>query len=94
MGEDFYTKEMAKYGIQYPGLKFFEEHEVEAPVFEFSVILDSPNEALKEVQEEFEKFIASQKWSPVKKSKSILSSARLSPSNIARNYFYKYIKNS
>jgi len=89
-GDDFYEKELKKYGIQYkPEIKYIEEREVESPRFQKSFPIESPEGTLKQVQVEFEKFIAAQKWAPAEKS--VLKSVSMPKGDRARQMFYDNI---
>jgi len=89
-GDEFYEKELKKYGIQYkPEIKYIEEREIEAPHFQKSFYIESPEGVVKQVQAEFEKFIAAQDWAPPKKSK--LKSVSMPYGERARRMFYEYI---
>ncbi len=89
-GDDFYEKELKKYGIQYqPEIKYIEEKEIESPRFQKSFYIESPEGVVKQVQAEFEKFIASQDWAPAKKS--VLKVLNMPQGERARKMFYDYI---
>ena len=90
-GPEVYAQELAKYGISYPDIKYINEPEIEEPTLEFKMRVKSPEDALKKVRSEFEKFMNSHKWSKPKKSS--LSSVSMSPEKKVRMWFDENINN-
>ncbi|MEK6828596.1 MAG: hypothetical protein AABY15_00580 [Nanoarchaeota archaeon] len=84
-GEEVYAKEMAKYGISYPDMEYINKPELEEPTLKIKMKVKNPEDALKKVRAEFEKFMKSHRWA--KPKKSILSSVAMAAEDKVRMWF-------
>jgi hypothetical protein len=92
-GEKVWYSELRKYGINPENFEYENTEEIEEPVFRFRSKVTNPEETLKSIQNEFEKWILKYKWPPGNPNAKAAFMRRGTDEKV-RAWFYKNIKNS